>query len=112
MTNCNPGDIVILEMPLGRQDKLVRRPAVVVNPPTYTASQDMLIVLPLTTRAQSDPRLALKLWEPYGLPKVSWIKPQLISVPRALAVRTLSSLAAADHDAVRRALRQLIDENW
>jgi mRNA-degrading endonuclease toxin of MazEF toxin-antitoxin module len=112
MTACKSADIVLLQMMLPGRDKPIRRPVVVINPPTFSASQDSLIIIPVTTRPQSDPGLALKLWESYGLPKASYLKPLLVTVPKSLCVRTLSSLAAADHDCVRRALRMLIDENW
>ena len=112
MTSCNSGDIVLLEMTPPGKDKSVRRPVVVINPPAFSASQDSLVVIPITTRLQPDAGLALKLWESYGLPQASYLKPLLVTVPKHHVLRTLSSLAAADHDCVRRALRMLIDENW
>jgi mRNA interferase MazF len=104
------GDIVLVPFPSTDQSGGKRRPAVVISAAANDNRPDV-ILMPITSqvRAQAGARdLMVDAWSAAGLLKPSAIKPVIATLERALILRRLGSLQAADRDALRSALAELI----
>ncbi len=75
MTNFDAGDIVLVRYPFTDLTTTKRRPAVILSPNSYSNKYGDIVLMPLTSRAESDTSLALSNWQSSGLLKPTYAKP-------------------------------------
>jgi mRNA interferase MazF len=108
MTNCEPGDVVLVWFPFTDAVRKKKRPGVVISPPAYFAQHEDSLIMALTSRPQSESELFLVHWRAAGLPKPTWVKPTIGTIASTFVERRLGKLAGADRSRVASALRMLI----
>jgi len=105
------GDIVLVQFPFTDQSTTKKRPAVVVSSADYNARRPDLIVAAVSSRFRSPAafgEVILGGWKPAGLLAPSAIKPVLATIEKALVLRRLGRLGAADRADLEMALRRLL----
>ncbi len=112
MTRFEPGDVLPVRFPFTDLAADRKRPALVLSPPEFAESYGDVVVLALTSRAQSDDSLRLADWKGAGLLKPTWLKPLIGTLSGRLIVRGLGRLADADGPCVAKALSELIDRRF
>lgn len=111
MTKYNPGDVVLLRFPFTDLETKKRRPAVIVSPVEFSKCYGDVVILPLTSRAQSDD-LRLEKWKEAGLIKLTWMKPLVATISESLVEKSLGILSSDDEDKVALVARMLIDKKF
>lgn len=103
MTTYEAGEIVLVHYPFTDLSSAKKRPAVVLSGLSYLQRHGDVVLMPLTSRPETEPALTLSQWRAAGLIKPTWVKPIVGTVSATLIQRRLGQLAAADHAAVRAA---------
>jgi mRNA interferase MazF len=109
MTGYEFGDLVLVPFPFTDQSATKRRPAVVVSSDAYHRERPDLIILAVTSQAQTQTgfgEASVAKWKEAGLLRPSVLKPVLATIERGLVLRKLGRLADED----RAALRKVLDE--
>ena len=112
MTSYDAGDIVLVHYPFTDLSTSKKRPAVILSPQIYTDRFGDVVVMPLTSQSDPDPKLALLQWRAAGLLKPTWIKPVIGTLSTPLIERHLGKLANPDELCVRAALETLMAHRW
>lgn len=105
------GDVVLVPFPFTSQTASKKRPAVVVSGRTYNTSRADIVVMAITSQLRATPAFGeawIGDWKSAGLLKPSAIKPILATLERALIIRQLGSLGAADQAALKKAMAAII----
>jgi mRNA interferase MazF len=105
------GDIVLVPFPFTSHTASKRRPAVVVSNSAYNDARPDLVVMAVTSQLRPSPTLGevqVDQWQTAGLLKPSVIKPVFATLERALVIRQLGTLSAADGAALRRAISEIL----
>jgi mRNA interferase MazF len=89
MTSYDAGDIVLVHYPFTDLTTSKKRPAVILSPRIYTDRFGDVVVMPLTSQPDPDPKLALSQWRAAGLLKPTWIKPIIGTLSTGLIERGL-----------------------
>src|SRR5690348_3948124 len=100
MTPCSSGDVVLLPFPFTSLTASKKRPAVVISPGEYHGKYGDVVLMALTSQAQSDSFL-LQRWQEAGLPKPTWVKPIIGTFASSIIDKRLGSLAPGDWSSVR-----------
>ncbi len=112
MTSYDSGDIVLVRYPFTDLNALKKRPAIVLSQRTYSDRYGDLVVMPLTSREETDNSLALSEWRAAGLLKPTWVKPVIGTLILGLVDKQLGKLAVVDDQCIRAALSLLLDIRW
>src|SRR5437762_14118064 len=70
----NSGDVVLVRFPFTDLQSSKRRPALIVNPPSFGKKYGDIVVLALSSQDPQDDTLKLVNWKAAGLPKPTWVK--------------------------------------
>ena len=108
MTPCKPGDVVLAHFPFTSLHASKKRPAVVVSSLEFTARNDDVVVMALTSVEQEGEASALHDWKEAGLVKPTWVKPLLATLTLEIVDRRLGRLSARDCRKVAEAFRSAI----
>ena len=108
MTNCKPGDIVLVRFPFTDLTSHKRRPVLVVSPSEFSTRFGDIVVVPLTGQVQ-DHGLHLEKWRESGLLKPTWLKALIATVAESLVEQRLGFMHPEDVDKVGSILKILID---
>jgi mRNA interferase MazF len=101
MTRYRAGDVVLIRFPFTDLTADKKRPAVILNPPGFTARHGDVVVLALTSQPQPDDSLKLSQWKSAGLPKPTWLKPIIGTIASQLVIRRIGRIHAADHPRIK-----------
>jgi mRNA interferase MazF len=112
MTDCNPGDVVLVRLPFTDLTSTKRRPAVIISNFDFPRKYGDLVVMPLTSQRQSDARLELRDWRTAGLLKPTWAKPAIATISFGLVQRVLGSISENDRAAVRAAIKAILSDSF
>ncbi len=112
MTSYEAGDIVLVRYPFTDLSTTKRRPAVILSAQSYSEMFDDLVLMPMTSRIEKDPTLALSHWQSAGLLKPTWVKPILGTLATRLIEKRLGKLAEPDKKCVKAALMILLNSRW
>ena len=88
-----------------------KRPAVVVSGRAYNTSRPDVVVMAVTSQlrpSQTRGEVQVGQWQAAGLLKPSVIKPVFATLERALVIRQLGTLSAADRAALRKAIEEIL----
>jgi len=105
------GDIVLVPFPFTDQSGAKKRPAVVVSRDHYNENRRDLVIMAITSQVRQPLGFAEALiadWQSAGLIKPSVLKPVLTTIEQSLVVRTMGTLSAADQNALRKTIAQVI----
>lgn len=105
------GDVILVPFPFTSQTAFKKRPAAVVSSRTYNTSRADIIVMAVTSQLRATPAFGevwIGDWKAAGLLKPSAIKPVLATLERALIIRQLGVLGAADQAALRKAIEAIL----
>ena len=112
MTECEAGDIVLVRYPFTDLTTDKKRPAVVLSPRAYGDRFGDVVLMPLTSRIEQEPSLALAQWKASGLLKPTWVKPVIGTLSMQLIERHLGRLTEADEQCIRAALAIFLADRW
>lgn len=105
------GDVVLVPFPFTSQAASKQRPAVVISSRAYGLARPDLIMMAITSQLRPTPapgEVWLHRWQGAGLLKPSAVKPVIATLEQGLVIRQLGVLEAADQDALRAAIGQII----
>jgi len=109
----NSGDVVLVRFPFTDLQSSKKRPALIVNPPSFGTNYGDIVVLALTSQDQQDGTLKLAGWKAAGLPKPTWVKALIGTLSNTLVVRRMGALDKRDYPVVTSALKMLVaNEFW
>ena len=108
MTQCDPGDVVLVRFPFTDLTTTKQRPTIVSSPSQFVGRYGDVLVMALTSRPQAETKLRLEHWTQAGLPKPTWIKPLIATVSSDIVIRRLGALAKEDWPRVHAALQLLV----
>lgn len=103
-TNCRRGDIVLVPFPFTDLSTAKQRPALVVSPDAWNASQPDVILVAITSQMPVQPEpgsitLNTADWQAAGLPKPSRVRTtKLFTMHQALLRRKIGQLPAGTTD--------------
>jgi mRNA interferase MazF len=112
MISFDAGNIVLVRYPFTDLTTSKKRPAVILSPRTYTDRFGDVVVVPLTSRRESDTSLELTQWRAAGLLKPTWVKPIIGTLSTRLIEKHIGQIAAPDIQCVRAALGILLAGLW
>jgi mRNA interferase MazF len=112
MTSYDAGEIVLIRYPFTDLTTSKKRPAVILSPRVYVARFSDVVVMPLTSRRESQPALALSQWRAAGLVKPTWVKPIIGTFSTRRIEKRIGKLSDADIPCVRAALELLLESRW
>jgi mRNA interferase MazF len=105
------GDVVLVPFPFTSHIASKKRPAVVVSGRAYNTSRPDVVVMAVTSQlrpSQTRGEVQVGQWQAAGLLKPSVIKPVFATLERALVIRQLGTLSAADRAALRKAIEEIL----
>ena len=105
------GDVVLVPFPFTSHIASKKRPAVVVSGRAYNTSRPDVVVMAVTRQlrpSQTRGEVQVGQWQAAGLLKPSVIKPVFATLERALVIRQLGTLSAADRAALRKAIEEIL----
>jgi mRNA interferase MazF len=105
------GDIVLVPFPFTSQTASKKRPAVVVSSRAYNTAKPDVILMAVTSQLRASAVLGevwVQDWKTAGLLKPSAIKPVFATLEQTLVIRHLGALVAADREALRQAIAQIL----
>ena len=105
------GDVVLVPFPFTSHTASKRHPAVVVSNGAYNDARPDLVVMAVTSQLRPSPTLGevqVDQWQAAGLLKPSVIKPVFATLERALVIRHLGTLLAADRAALTKAIGEIL----
>lgn len=105
------GDVVLVPFPFTDQSGAKKRPAVVVSGDRYNDNRRDLVIMAITSQVRQPLGYAEALvadWQSAGLIKPSVLKPVLTTIEQGLVVRTMGTLSAADQNALRETVAQVV----
>ena len=105
------GDVVLVPFPFTSHIASKKRPAVVVSGRDYNTSRPDVVVMAVTSQlrpSQTRGEVQVGQWQAAGLLKPSVIKPVFATLERALVIRQLGTLSAADRAALRKAIEEIL----
>ena len=108
----NSGDVVLVRFPFTDLQSSKKRPALIVNPPSFRKKYGDIVVLALSSQDPQDGTLKLVNWKAAGLPKPTWVKALIGTLSNTLVVRRMGSLAKSDYPVVAVALKTLIAKEF
>lgn len=97
-TSYKKWDVVLVPFPFTDLSSTKRRPALIVSPALYNTGNDVVIAY-VTSQINSPPRFGdykLQNWSGENLPKPSLVRMKFATLDKAIIIRTLGELAAAD----------------
>ncbi|MGQ0699022.1 MAG: type II toxin-antitoxin system PemK/MazF family toxin [Panacagrimonas sp.] len=105
------GDVVLVSFPFTNQTGIKQRPPVIVSSAAYQRSRPDVILLAITSQVR--PALGfgealVQDWQGAGLLKPSVLKPVIFTGEKSLIRKTLGTLKAPDHQALRDVLANII----
>ena len=110
----NVGDVLLVPFPFTDQQGVKQRPAVVVSSSAYNVRRPDVLIMAITSVVRN-PNAALAFgeasltdWQAAGLIKPSVLKPVLTTIEQRLIIKQLGTLCAADANALREVLRQVV----
>lgn len=106
------GDVILVPFPFTDQTTTKKRPAIVISSNGYNSARPDFILMAVTSQLRAAEALGeiwLTEWQAAGLLKPSAAKPVIATIERSLVIKKLGSLVAADRNALRTALCQIID---
>jgi mRNA interferase MazF len=112
MTSFDAGDIVLVRYPFTDLTTSKKRPAVILSPRIYADRFGDVVAMPLTSRREPEPPLALSQWRAAGLLKPTWAKPIIGTLSTRLIEKQIGKLSAADVPCIRAALAILLEAQW
>jgi len=105
------GDVVLVPFPFTDQTASKQRPAVIVSNLAYNQVKPDFVVMAVTSQFRPSPALGevwIDQWQAAGLLKPSAIKPVFATIEQGLVIRPLGKLAAADRDALKKAIAKIL----
>jgi len=105
------GDVVLVPFPFTSHIASKKRPGVVVSGRAYNTSRPDVVVMAVTSQlrpSQTRGEVQVGQWQAAGLLKPSVIKPVFATLERALVIRQLGTLSAADRAALRKAIEEIL----
>jgi|YNPBryulayer2012_1023412.scaffolds.fasta_scaffold20833_3 mRNA interferase MazF len=105
------GDIVYVDFPYSEGGTSKSRPVVIVSTDDYHSGRDDYIVVAITSRPPSSPRVTdyeLQDWLSEGLNRPSWVRSKLYTVNRARFERKVGALTERDLQGVKRCLAKAL----
>jgi mRNA interferase MazF len=107
------GDVVLVPFPFTSQTASKKRPAVVVSNRAYNDNlRRDIVVMAITSQLRPTGgagEVWIVDWRSAGLLKPSAIKPVFATLEQTLVLRKLGTLAVGDRDALKKAIRQVLD---
>ncbi len=104
-----PGDVVLVVFPFTDTLTEKKRPALIISPTKYSKRHHDVVIIALTSQAQTDNELQLQHWQEAGLQSPTWIKPLITTIELKLVERKLGKISAEDWPKVSLVVRRLID---
>ncbi len=110
MPTYKPFDIVVVPFPFTDRSSTKRRPALVLSSTEYQERTGHLILCMITTATRSNwfNDVALKEWQPSGLPHASLVRAKLFTLDERLILRRLGALSTVDKQAVTKSLKSIL----
>ena len=108
MTNCEPGDVVLVRFPFTDLTTSKKRPALVISPNDFSRRYGDVVLIALTSQPQRETDHALQDWQSAGLPKPTWLKPLMATLSATIVERRLGKLSSIDCTRAGLLLRTLI----
>lgn len=112
MTSFETGDVVLIRFPFSDLRSKKKRPALVVSPSDFQLLHDDVVLLAITSQAQSDESLRIGEWEAAGLPKPSWVKPNVGTFSIELIEKRIGALSQEDSKAVQSTFSVLLSPRF
>ncbi len=106
------GDIILVPFPFTDLTSTKKRPAVVISTAAYGNSRPDVVVMAVTSQLRPSTAVGevwLSEWQQAGLLKPSALKPVIATLEQRLILRKLGTLVPKDVDALKSALRQIVD---
>jgi mRNA interferase MazF len=110
------GTIVLVPFPFTDQTASKQRPAVVVSTDAYNAARPDTILMAITSQLRASSagggaygEVWLTQWQKAGLLKPSLVKPVIATLEQHLIIRQLGTLADTDAQALRTAIKKIIE---
>jgi mRNA interferase MazF len=100
--------VVLVHFPFTSLRASKKRPAVVVSPTEFSARNDDVVVMALTSVGQGGEAPTLDDWPEAGLVKPTWVKPLLATLALEVIAKRLGRLSARDCRKVAEALRSVL----
>lgn len=113
-TSCKRGDVVLVPFPFTDLSTTKQRPALVVSPDVWNASQPDVVLVAITSQMPSQPEtgsitLTTADWQTAGLPKPSRIRTaKLFTMHQGLIRRPLGHLPQSPTTLVLAELRKFL----
>ena len=105
------GDVVLVPFAITNQASTKKRPAVIISSAAYSTAQRDLVIMPATSQLRPSGAIGethVADWQAAGLIKPSAIKPVITTIERALVIRRLGQLKAADQRARRSVIAKVV----
>lgn len=105
------GDVVLVPFPFTDQSGTKKRPAVVVSSPGYNAGRRDIVIMAVTSQVRIPLGFGETMvtdWRGAGLVKESVLKPVFTTIEQHLVLRVIGRLAAADIQALRRVVSDVL----
>jgi mRNA interferase MazF len=102
---------VLVRFPFTDLSSAKKRPAVVVSPKGFASRYGDVVVIAVTSRAQTETSLALRDWRAAGLVKPTWFKPLIGTLSASIVVRRLGTLGETDRQQLVGVLDLLLDRS-
>ncbi len=105
------GDVVLVPFPFTDQSGTKKRPAVVVSSSSYNANRRDIVIMAITSQVRTPLGFGEAMvadWQAAGLIKQSVLKPVFTTIEQSLVIRTMGTLSAADHKALREVIGDVI----
>lgn len=105
------GEVILVPFPFTNQAGGKKRPAVVISSDAYHARRPDLLIMAITSQAQTREDFAafpITDWQTAGLLKPSFAKPVLTTIEQSLVMRSMGHLSPQDRQALRNMLSQIL----
>ena len=106
-SNYTFGEVLLVPFPFTNQAGGKKRPAVVISSDTYNICRPDLLIMAITSQAQTGNDFAsfqITDWQSAGLLKPSFAKPVLTTLEQNLVIRSMGTLSATDQHALHQML--------
>jgi mRNA interferase MazF len=112
MINYKRGDIVLVPFPFSDQTTVKKRPAVIISSNEYNDNSSDVIIIAVTSQINEVMEIGECLiidWRKAGLIKLSYIKPAISTIEKALILKNLGKLSDRDIYSMNNALAELLE---
>jgi len=105
------GDILLVPFPFTNQAGKKRRPAVVVSSQAYNQKRPDVILMAVTSQVRQSlgfGEMIVDDWQGAGLIKPSVVKPVMLTVEKAIIIKTLGRMANRDQQKLKKTISTII----